>query len=155
MLALALILWSLCTALTPTAAELGEYPLIAIRVALGAGEVNFDSNLQIDPSSSQSIDHQGLALPSIYSMMQKYVPSARRSTSVSVITAACYLGSVASNAVSPSVIDSFGWPACFFLFASLPPIFWLPLWTRAFILPLDESAASSQGTEGTVMDGFC
>ena len=40
LLVVALLLWSACTALTPAAAELGTAPLLAIRVALGAGEVN-------------------------------------------------------------------------------------------------------------------
>lgn len=39
LLVVALLIWSACTALTPAAAELGTAPLLAIRVALGAGEV--------------------------------------------------------------------------------------------------------------------
>ena len=77
--------------------------------------------------------HQGLALPSIYSMLQKYVPSAQQATSVSAITAACYLGSLLSNAAAPSIIDRLGWPACFYLFACLPTLLWLPMWTSSFI----------------------
>ena len=34
----AMLIWSLCTALTPTAASLGNVQIIAIRVVLGAGE---------------------------------------------------------------------------------------------------------------------
>eukprot|EP01035_Chromulina_nebulosa_P032465 gene32465-43378_t len=124
LLVVALLLWSACTALTPAAAELGTAPLLAIRVALGAGE--------------------GLALPSIYSMLQKYVPSAQQATSVSAITAACYLGSLFSNAAAPSIIDQLGWPACFYIFACLPTVLWLPLWTRSFISP----AAPGHGDEG-------
>jgi len=66
-------------------------------------------------------------------MLQKYVPSAQQATSVSVITAACYLGSLLSNAAAPSIIDRLGWPACFYLFACLPTLLWLPMWTSSFI----------------------
>ena len=38
LLVFAIIVWSICTALTPTAAELGNVPIISIRVLLGAGE---------------------------------------------------------------------------------------------------------------------
>lgn len=34
----AIVVWSICTALTPTAAELGNVPIISVRVLLGAGE---------------------------------------------------------------------------------------------------------------------
>ena len=34
----AMLIWSLCTALTPAAASLGNVQILAIRVLLGAGE---------------------------------------------------------------------------------------------------------------------
>lgn len=34
----AIVVWSICTALTPTAAELGNVQIISMRVLLGAGE---------------------------------------------------------------------------------------------------------------------
>lgn len=104
----ALLLWSLCTGLTPYAASLGGLPLLLDRLLLGAGE--------------------GFALPAVHSMIRKYVSPSKRSTSASIVTAACYLGSLASNALCPGLIDRFGWRACFALFAVLPPLVWLPLW---------------------------
>ena len=38
LLIIAMMIWSTCTALTPAAASLGNAPIIAIRVLLGAGE---------------------------------------------------------------------------------------------------------------------
>eukprot|EP00981_Chlorochromonas_danica_P000810 scaffold192_cov320-Ochromonas_danica.AAC.21 len=108
LLVAALLLWSLCTGLTPYAASLGGLPLLLDRLLLGAGE--------------------GFALPAVHSMIRKYVSPSKRSTSASIVTAACYLGSLASNALCPSLIDRFGWRACFALFAVLPPLVWLPLW---------------------------
>ena len=70
----------------------------------------------------------GLALPAIHSMIQKYVGATERVTSAAVVTAACYLGALLSNLLSPIIISQSGWEACFFYFAAIPPLIWLPLW---------------------------
>lgn len=88
LLVAALLIWSTMTALTPLAASFGNEALLGVRVLLGAGE--------------------GLALPAIHSMVTKYVPSAQRTTSAAVITAACFLGALLSNLLSPGIIDNFG-----------------------------------------------
>ena len=79
-----------------------------IRILLGAGE--------------------GLALPAIHSMIKKYVDKSSRSTSASIITAACYAGALGSNLLSPQIIDASGWRSCFYLFSVVPPLLWLPMW---------------------------
>jgi sugar phosphate permease len=38
------------------------------------------------------------------------VPAERRSTAVGVVTAASYLGTALAFGLSPTIIDSFGWP---------------------------------------------
>lgn len=108
LLIIAMLIWSLMTAATPHAAAMGNIPVIAARVLLGAGE--------------------GLALPAIHSMIQKYVVAKERATSAAVITAACYLGALLSNLFAPMVISTMGWQACFYYFAALPPLVWIPLW---------------------------
>lgn len=109
-LVFALLAWSLCTGLTPVAAAAGSLPLILVRVLLGAGE--------------------GLAFPSIHTMINKYVDEPNQSASTSFITAACYAGALISNLVSPMLIEAGGFRACFELFALFPPLIWLPLWLR-------------------------
>ena len=125
LLVLAMVLWSAMTAATPHAATLGNWPVLAARVLLGAGE--------------------GLALPAIHSMIKKYVVPADRATSAAVITAACYLGALLSNLASPHVISAYGWEACFYGFAALPPLVWIPLWVLFLwqIRPEDGKAAAS------------
>jgi Major Facilitator Superfamily len=71
-------------------------------------------------------------LPAIHSMIQRYVRPSEISTSASVVTAACYLGALISNLISPSIISQYGWQACFLYFAALPPLVWLPLWGLIF-----------------------
>jgi Major Facilitator Superfamily len=65
-------------------------------------------------------------------MIQRYVRPSEISTSASVVTAACYLGALISNLISPSIISQYGWQACFLYFAALPPLVWLPLWGLIF-----------------------
>jgi ACS family sodium-dependent inorganic phosphate cotransporter len=116
LLIVAMIMWSACTALTPYSAVLGNSQLLACRVLLGAGE--------------------GLALPSIHTMIQKYVPQGDSSLAAGVVTSACYLGALFSNLLSPLLIDRYGYEACFYAFAVICPVLWLPLW-NAFIKSKD------------------
>lgn len=66
-LASGVALWSLFTLLTPEAASMGAAPLLAARVLLGVGE--------------------GIAFPSIHSMIARNVPQASQSTAVGVVRA--------------------------------------------------------------------
>jgi sugar phosphate permease len=61
-------------------------------------------------------------------MIRKYVLPAQRSTSAAIVTAACYLGALSSNLLSPMIISHFSWESCFLLFAAIPPLIWIPLW---------------------------
>lgn len=105
----ALLAWSILTAATPAAAASGSVPLILTRILLGAGE--------------------GFALPAIHSMVSKYVDVSQRSISASIITGACYLGALIANLAAPIIIEKSGWESCFWYFAVLPAVVWLPLWT--------------------------
>ena len=65
-------------------------------------------------------------------MIQKYVLPSERATSASIVTAACFLGALLSNLISPMIISQSGWEACFLYFAAVPPLIWLPLWALIF-----------------------
>jgi ACS family sodium-dependent inorganic phosphate cotransporter len=127
-----LLVWSICTGLTPLCAEQGDTALIFNRVLLGAGE--------------------GLALPAVHSMLPKYVPSSQRASAAAVVTAACYAGALASNLVSPTLIAEYGWPVTFYLFASLPPLLWLPLWGRFLGQRRGDGDGSSSSDSGSSID---
>ena len=71
-------------------------------------------------------------MPAIHSMIQRYVKPTEISTSAAVVTAACYLGALISNLISPIIITKYGWAACFLYFAAIPPLVWLPLWGFIF-----------------------
>jgi MFS transporter, ACS family, solute carrier family 17 (sodium-dependent inorganic phosphate cotransporter), other len=129
-LPISLILWSVSTGLIPQAAHLAAHnfgdginrlPLLTTRILLGAGE--------------------GMALPSVHAMIKSYIPTQWRSLTVSIITAACFLGAVLSNAISPSLIRRYGWEQCFTFFAIFPPLLWLPTWF--FFLKKKKTISSS------------
>ena len=62
-------------------------------------------------------------------MIPSYIPPEQRATSASIVTAACFIGAMVSNLVTPALISSYSWDASFYSFALLPPLIWLPLWT--------------------------
>lgn len=108
LLVIAMILWSGATALTPVAAAAGSAQILIVRVLLGAGE--------------------GMALPAIHSMIQTKVVAAQRSIAAAAVTSACYAGALISNFAAPIIIDKFDWQTCFYWFASIPALVWLPMW---------------------------
>jgi ACS family sodium-dependent inorganic phosphate cotransporter len=110
-LASGVALWSLFTCLTPSAAASGTAALLAARVLLGVGE--------------------GVAFPSIHSLIARNVPTASQSTAVGVVTAASYAGTALAFGISPALISSYGWQAVFYGFGAMALV-WLPLW-----LPID------------------
>ena len=125
-LAAGVALWSLFTALIPPAATAGIAPLLATRVALGACE--------------------GVAFPSIHSLVSKHVPSSLQSSAVGIITAASYAGTAIAFYISPILIANFGWPSVFYIFGALG-LLWLPIWLPMPLPPADRAAAiSSRGS---------
>ncbi|XRB03803.1 anion transporter [Pycnococcus provasolii] len=110
-LAVGVAAWSIATALTPLCARGGIGTLLFIRCALGAGE--------------------GVAFPAAHSLIARHVPMRRRSVAVAAITSASYVGAAAAFLLTPTIIESSGWPAAFYGFAAAALV-WIPAW-----LPLD------------------
>ncbi|EFJ49564.1 hypothetical protein VOLCADRAFT_59482 [Volvox carteri f. nagariensis] len=106
-LAAGVALWSLFTYATPAAAAAGTLPLLVARVMLGVGE--------------------GVAFPSIHSLIARNVPVRSQTTAVGIVTAASYAGTALAFGISPLIISKFGWEWVFYAFAGLA-LLWLPLW---------------------------
>ncbi|KAF8063765.1 PHT4 [Scenedesmus sp. PABB004] len=100
-------LWSVFTVATPAAAAAGTPALLAARVLLGVGE--------------------GVAFPSIHSIIARNVPPSKRSTAVGVVTAASYAGTALAFGISPLLISRLGWQWVFYLFGA-SALLWLPVW---------------------------
>lgn len=106
-LAAGVAIWSFFTACTPQAAAHGTATLLTARVLLGVGE--------------------GVAFPSIHSLISRNVPAASQSTAVGLVTAASYGGTALAFGVSPIIISHYGWQFVFYLFSAVA-LLWLPLW---------------------------
>jgi len=101
------IWWSLATCATPFAAKLGLPYLFAARACMGVGE--------------------GVAMPAMNSMISRWVPKQERSRSLALVYSGMYAGSVAGLALSPHIVDSYGWPSIFVGFGALG-FGWYLLW---------------------------
>lgn len=85
-------------------------------------------------------------------MIQKYVMPTERVTSAAVVTAACFLGALLSNLLSPTIIAHSGWEACFFYFAAIPPLIWLPLWVYLFMGQKSDLEHEEKGDNTQMVD---
>jgi ACS family sodium-dependent inorganic phosphate cotransporter len=125
-LAAGVSLWSFFTLVTPEVASLGAAPLIGARILLGVGE--------------------GVAFPSIHSLIARNVPQESQSTAVGIVTAASYVGTALAFGVSPLIISSLGWQYVFYLFAALA-LLWLPLWIPVKTADRTKSATKRSSDE--------
>ncbi|GIL86331.1 hypothetical protein Vretimale_13699 [Volvox reticuliferus] len=128
-LAAGVALWSLFTYATPAAAAAGTLPLLLSRVMLGVGE--------------------GVAFPSIHSLIARNVPVRNQTTAVGIVTAASYAGTALAFGISPLIISKFGWQWVFYSFAGLA-LLWLPLWLPVQTLDKLKLAAAAPPPAGDV-----
>jgi MFS family permease len=101
------LLWSGFTALTPYAASLGFWVLIACRVAMGLSE--------------------GVAFPAMFHYLASWVPEAERGRSVSTFLVGVYLGTTVALVVSPKIIAWHSWHMVFYSFGVAGGI-WILFW---------------------------
>ncbi|KAM7472212.1 hypothetical protein LguiA_010395 [Lonicera macranthoides] len=118
------IWWSIATVLTPIAARLGLPFLLVMRAFMGIGE--------------------GVAMPAMNNIISKWIPVSERSRSLALVYSGMYLGSVTGLAVSPALINKFGWPSVFYSFGSLGSI-WFALWlSKAYSSPKEDPELSAE-----------
>jgi ACS family sodium-dependent inorganic phosphate cotransporter len=106
-LGIAVLWWSLFTALTPPAAMMGLGALITARIALGLGEA--------------------AVFPASINMIGRWVPKANRSRAVALFTSCLSIGTMISLPVTGWMIRDFGWPMPFYIFGALG-IVWALFW---------------------------
>ena len=109
-LGVGVLLWSLFTMLTPPAAHLGFFVLLAARIAMGMGEA--------------------VTFPSIYSIYGRWIPLSERSRAVGLTNSAIPLGTVFALIATPYVVERLGWEWAFYLFGVLG-VLWFALWQRS------------------------
>jgi MFS transporter, ACS family, solute carrier family 17 (sodium-dependent inorganic phosphate cotransporter), other len=106
-LGLAVIWWSLFTALTPPAALISLPALVCARVALGLGEA--------------------AVYPASFNMIGRWVPALHRSRAVALMTSGAALGTVFALPVSGWLVRDYGWPLPFYAFGAAGLV-WAGIW---------------------------
>ena len=66
-------------------------------------------------------------MPAMNNMLSKWIPVSERSRALALVYSGMYLGSVTGLAISPALIQNFGWASVFYSFGSLGSI-WFALW---------------------------
>jgi ACS family sodium-dependent inorganic phosphate cotransporter len=108
LLLFAVVWWSLCTVLTPLAAAASIPVLIAIRIAMGAGEAAM--------------------FPAAYDLFGRHIPTGERSRAVSLLLAGVPAGTVCALAASGVLLERFGWESLFYAFGATGLV-----WTMAWV----------------------
>ncbi|MBL6751699.1 MAG: MFS transporter [Nevskia sp.] len=106
-LGVAVLWWSLFTALTPPAALCSLPVLVAARIALGLGE--------------------SAVFPASINMIGRWVPPELHSRAVALFASSLYLGSVVALPATGWLVKAYGWPLPFYVFGALGLV-WALLW---------------------------
>lgn len=106
-LGIAVIWWSLFTALTPPSALMSLTALVVARIALGAGEA--------------------AVFPAAMTMIGRWVPATQRSRAVALITSTASLSTVIALPMTGWLVHAYGWSVPFFAFGALGLI-WAIAW---------------------------
>jgi ACS family sodium-dependent inorganic phosphate cotransporter len=106
-LGVAVLWWSLFTALTPPAALVSLPMLIGARIALGLGEA--------------------AVFPASVNMIGRWVPAANRSRAIAACASMLSLGTVISLPVTGWLVRDYGWPMPFYAFGAVGLV-WVVLW---------------------------
>lgn len=106
-LGIAVLWWSLFTALTPPAALISFPTLIATRIALGMGEA--------------------AVFPASMNMLDRWAPPASRSRATAAFVSALSIGTVISLPVTGWLVRGYGWGTPFYVFGALG-IVWAAFW---------------------------
>jgi ACS family sodium-dependent inorganic phosphate cotransporter len=106
-LGVAVVWWSLFTALTPVAASMSLPLLVSARVALGLGEA--------------------AVFPASMNMIGRCVPVLERSSAVAAVTSSVYAGTVFALPVTGWLVQSYGWPVPFYVYGAIG-LLWAVTW---------------------------
>lgn len=102
------LLWSIFTAITPQAAELGLSVVFLCRVGMGLSE--------------------GVAFPSLFHFLANWIPVAERSRAVASFLVGVHVGTTSALLFSPMIIAAHSWQMVFYSFGCAGLI-WIALWT--------------------------
>jgi len=109
LLGLAVIVWSVCTLLTPAASAVSLAALVAARIAMGVGE--------------------SAVFPSAYEIIGRWVPANARTRATGRILSGIPVGQVAGLILTGWMLAHFAWPVAFYSFGAVGLV-WAIVWFR-------------------------
>jgi len=108
-LGFAVLTWSACTLLTPSAAATSLAMLVAARIAMGIGEAGM--------------------FPAACELYGRWVPPAERTRAVARLMSAVPFGTVVGLTATGWIVARFAWPMAFYSFGALG-VLWVAIWFR-------------------------
>ena len=111
MLGCAVVFWSFFTILTPWAAMISLPALLAVRFLMGIGEA-------------------GLA-PASFSVVSRWFPRSEHSRAMGLLSSGAILGTILALLTGGWIIQSYGWPAIFYIYGALGLV-WAVFWYFLF-----------------------
>lgn len=121
-LALGVLAWSLCTILTPVAANVSLTLLLLMRVVLGVGE--------------------GVAMPAMNALVAACVPAEERARALSFIYSGMYGGSIVGLLVTPPLMAIADWRLVFYVCGGVGMLWTVLFWAQT--APAEEIAPVEQ-----------
>ena len=109
LLGLAVIVWSVCTLLTPPASAVSLSALVAARIAMGVGE--------------------SAVFPSAFEIIGRWVPANVRARATGRILSGIPVGQVAGLILTGWMLAHFAWPVVFYSFGAVGLV-WAIVWFR-------------------------
>lgn len=126
---IAVLVWSLFTALTPPAALISFEALIVARFLVGFGE--------------------GAAFPAVYSLINGWMQKSEISRSIGYMTASTSAGTIFALLVAGKMMAIYGWPSAFYVFGALGVV-WAIFWL--WLVPAQTPHAAQHAEAGAKSD---
>jgi MFS transporter, ACS family, solute carrier family 17 (sodium-dependent inorganic phosphate cotransporter), other len=127
LLGLAVVIWSVCTLLTPAASAVSLAALVAARIAMGVGE--------------------SAVFPSAFEIVGRWVPANARTSATGLILSGIPVGQVAGLILTGWMLAHFAWPVAFYSFGAVGLV-WAIVWFRFMARnPMDDPHESTMGNK--------
>jgi len=123
-LGVAVIVWSLCTVLTPIAARYSLSALVAVRIAMGIGEAAI--------------------FPAILKLYGTWIPPLERTRAVAAMMNGIPVGTVVGFLVSGALLVHFAWPAVMYVFGLVGLLWAMPWFATVRDRPADDPGISKE-----------
>ena len=123
-LGIALISWSIFTFFTPIAASVSLSLLIAVRIAMGAGEASL--------------------APSAFNIFSRWAPEKEKATIITIFSAAATMGTLLALILTGWITQRYGWEMSFYIFGGAGIVLAMCWYKVIYANPTDHPKISKQ-----------